>query len=86
VIQAGKAKKTRRITVPYFFKNSVVNPWYFDTDPDQCYFGTDPHPDPRFCKIFPKFFWKICFLWSRSGAGVATGTGTVTCQKSEPEP
>jgi hypothetical protein len=42
------------------------------------------------------FFRKICFLWSRYGAGtgtgtvtfskVGTGTGTITFQKLEPEP
>jgi hypothetical protein len=30
-------------------------------------------------KKFPKFFFQICFLWSRYGAG--TGTGTVTFAK-----
>ncbi len=34
-------------------------------------------------RFFPNFlFVFICFLWARYGAG----TGTVTCQKSEPEP
>ena len=50
-------------------------------------------------QIFPKKFKtflkeKICFLWSRYGAGTGTGTGTFskvgtgtkTFQKSEPEP
>jgi hypothetical protein len=31
-------------------------------------------------KVFFKFFFKTVLLWSRYG----TGTGTVTCQKSEP--
>jgi hypothetical protein len=34
--------------------------------------------------FFQIVFGKICFLWSRYGA--ETGTGTVTCQKSETEP
>ncbi len=47
-------------------------------------------------KKIPKFFFLICFLWSRYGAGtgtgtgtfskVGTGTGTITFQKLEPEP
>ena len=51
-------------------------------------------------KNFQTFFRKICFLWSRYGAGtgtgtgtgtvtfskVGTGTGTITFQKLEPEP
>ena len=49
-------------------------------------------------KNFQTFFRKICFLWSRYGAGtgtgtgtvtfskVGTGTGTITFQKSEPDP
>jgi hypothetical protein len=34
-------------------------------------------------KKFQNFFGKICFLWSRYGAGTGTGTGTgtVTFQK-----
>ncbi len=33
-------------------------------------------------------FKKLCFLWSRKGAGTGTGTGTgnVNCKKLEPEP
>jgi hypothetical protein len=34
-------------------------------------------------KFFCKIFFENCFLWSGYGAG--TSTGTVTCQKSEPE-
>jgi hypothetical protein len=47
-------------------------------------------------KNFQTFFIKICFLWSRYGAGTGTvtfskvgtgtGTGTITFQKFEPEP
>jgi hypothetical protein len=33
---------------------------------------------------FSTNFFVNCFLWSRYGAGA--GTGTVTCQKSEPKP
>jgi hypothetical protein len=35
-------------------------------------------------KKFQIYFFLICFLQSRYGAG--TGTGTVTFQKEEPEP
>ncbi len=48
----------------------------------------------KILKKISKIFWKICFLWSRYGAGTGTGTvtfskvgtGTINFQKLEPEP
>jgi hypothetical protein len=36
--------------------------------------------------FFHKSVFENCFFWSRQGAQTGTGTRTVTCQKSEPEP
>ncbi len=41
--------------------------------------------------FFPNFCWKTVLLWSSYGTATVpklsiVGTGTVTCQRSEPEP